>query len=114
MGDLDGGEQLCVESISLAGSRQLVPSHAHALCARARIRTDRYTATGDPDHVERARDDAEHALRLSTTSSRLPWIELEAMRVQAILDNQTQRDNGWDSKADQLQEALMSEGLSAD
>jgi tetratricopeptide (TPR) repeat protein len=110
-GDLDGAEQLCVEVISLAGSRQLVPSHARALCARARIRADRYSATRDSDHYERARDDANHALRLASRSVRLPWIELEAMHAHALLDAVGEEDGKWTGKVARLQETLVPSGL---
>lgn len=109
--DLDGGEQLCVEVISLAGSRQLIPSHARALCARARIRADRYSVTGDLGHYERARDDANHALRLASGSVRLPWIELEAMHAHALLDAVGKEGGEWAGKSARLQETLIPAGL---
>jgi tetratricopeptide (TPR) repeat protein len=110
-GDLYAGEQFCLEAISLASSRQLVPSHARALCARARIRADHYSATGDSGHYERARDDAEHALRLVSTSVHLPWIELEATQAHALLDAASKEDGGWARKAARLQATLMPSGL---
>ena len=43
-GSLDEAGRACSEAIDIAGPRELVPTHASALAARARIRADRGTA----------------------------------------------------------------------
>jgi hypothetical protein len=84
------------------------------LAARARARADQHTATGDPDLLARARDDADHALRLATRTRRLPWAELDALDAHTHLDDLTGRDHGWRHRADTLRATLIPTGLDPD
>ncbi|MBV8542697.1 MAG: SIR2 family protein [Pseudonocardiales bacterium] len=111
IGELDDAERLCAEAVTAAGPRGLVPAHARALATRALVRGDRFAGTGDRDQLERARDDAEHALRLATRAHRLPWQELKALHAHAHLDQLDGQDRGWRAKADQLHAALVPPGL---
>jgi tetratricopeptide (TPR) repeat protein len=106
-GDLDDAERLCTETIKLAGPRQLVPSHARALSVRARIRADRLTGTAEAHLQDRARDDADHAMRLSTMIRHLPWQELDALQAHAHIDAAEQYDQGWQQRASELRTKLI-------
>jgi len=99
-------EQTCTQAITFAGPCGLVPTHARALAARARARADLHTATGDPDLLARARDDADHALRLATRIRRLPWAEFDALDALTHLDHLTGGDHGWRHRADTLRGTL--------
>jgi tetratricopeptide (TPR) repeat protein len=113
-GDIDGAERLCTETIKLAGPRQLIPSHARALSVRAKVRADLLTGTAD-DHLQgRARDDADHALRLSTMIRHLPWQELDALQAHAHIDAAVQHDHGWQQRASELRTKLTAGELQPD
>jgi len=109
-GSLDEADHVCDEAISIAGPRELVPIHASALAARARIRADRGSA-GD---LLRARDDADHALRLATKVRQLPWQELDALDGHAHIDRVTGADNGWAARAATLRATLIPDDLDPD
>ena len=111
---LNDAEEACDEAIGLAGPRDLVPSHARALAARSRVRADRFAATGDLRDLERARDDADAALRLSTRARQLPWAELEAVEAHACLDRLADADHGWEARASGLRANLRPPGLDPD
>jgi tetratricopeptide (TPR) repeat protein len=113
-GDLSNAELLCNEAINLAGPRQLVPSHARALAIRARIRADRIINTNGTLLRDRARDDADHAMRLSTMIRRLPWQELDALEAHASIDAAEGRDQGWSQRASMLRERLNPDELLID
>jgi len=113
-GDLDTAEHLCTETVNIAGPRQLVTSHAQALAVRARVRADRLVTSGATDLGNRARDDADHALRLSTMIRHLPWQELSALDAHAYIDIAEKVDRGWSRKADELRSRLNPPGLRAD
>jgi tetratricopeptide (TPR) repeat protein len=106
-GDLDNAERLCTETITLAGPRQLVPSHARALSIRARIRADALTGASDTRLRERARDDADLAMRLSTMIRHLPWQELDALEAHAHIDTAERHDQGWKQRASKLRARLI-------
>lgn len=108
-GHLDAAEQACKEAIALAAPRGLVPTHAAALAARARIRADRHT----PDELTRARDDADHAHRLATIRH-LPWQQLDALDAHAHIDQATGTDGRWAAQADRLREHLIPDDLDTD
>ncbi len=113
-GEFDHAEQLCAQAIAAAGPCGLVPTHARALAARATTRADRYPADPDPAHLARARDDADHALRLATRTRRLPWAELAAHAAHAHVDHLEGHDHGWRARADTLRAALAPPGLDPD
>jgi hypothetical protein len=112
-GDVENADRLCTEAIILAGPRQLVPNHARALAVRARVRADEFAASGDSSQRERARDDADHALRLATRIRRLPWHELDALEAHAYLDSVEDHDHGWSRQADKLRAMLIPVSLAA-
>jgi hypothetical protein len=105
---LEVAESTASDAVMLAGPRSLVPTHAAALCVRARARADGPTDRG------RARDDADAALRLATVVRRLPWQELDAMEAHAHIDRCEGRDNGWAARAAQLRLRLVPPGLDPD
>ena len=108
--DLRDAEQLCAEAIQMASPRELVPTLACALARRARVRADRRT---DNDRV-RARDDADHALRLATRVQQLPWQELDALRAHAHLDVVAGTDEGWAEQVETLSARLTPDSLDPD
>jgi len=103
---LSEAESVCAEAITLAGPRLLTPTHAAALVARARVYADRWRCGGPKRDLERARDDAELALHLSTRVHRLPWHELAALELHAGLDAHTATDHGWAAGAERLRQTL--------
>jgi tetratricopeptide (TPR) repeat protein len=113
IGDLDDAERLCTETIKLAGPRQLVPSHARALSVRAKVRADRLSNTVAGHLLDRARDDAEHAMRLSTMIRHLPWQELEALEARAHIDVVDEHDHGAQQQASKLRAKLIPAELQA-
>ncbi len=113
-GKLDEAERICTEAITAAGPRGLVFIHARALATRALVRADQFGKTGDRDQLERARDDAEHALRLATRTRRLPWQELEACQAHAHLDHLEGQDHGWRARAEKLRAELVPPDLDPD
>jgi tetratricopeptide (TPR) repeat protein len=110
-GDLAEAEARCTEGVVLAGPRGLVPAHAAALAERAHVRGDAFTAHGDTATLERARDDADHALRLATSTRRLPWLELAGVAAHARLDDVAGTDRGWARRAETLRAVLIPTGL---
>ncbi len=113
-GQLSEAERICTEAITAAGPRGLVPTHARALATRALVRGDQFGTTGDRDQLDRARDDAEHALRLATRTRRLPWQELDACDAHAHLDHLEGHDHGWRARAEKLRAELVPPGLDPD
>jgi hypothetical protein len=105
-GDFGNAERLCTETINLAGPRQLVPSHARALSIRARIRADSPTSADGALKRDRARDDADHAMRLSTMIRYLPWQQLDALEAHAHIDAAEKHDQGWSEQARTLRARL--------
>jgi hypothetical protein len=103
-GDLSNAERICTEAINLAGPRQLVPSHARALSIRARVRAD--SLTDAEGSLLRARDDADHAMRLTTMIRHLPWQELDALEAHAYIDAIEKHDRGWGEQARALRARL--------
>jgi tetratricopeptide (TPR) repeat protein len=112
-GDLDRAEALCAQAVAAAGPRGLVPAHAKALAVRAAARADRYSG-GATGRLARARDDAEHALRLATRVRHLPWVELDALAAHARIDTVEGRDRGWRARSEALHSALVPPGLDSD
>lgn len=109
-GNLDEAGRVCDEAISIAAPRELVPTHAAALAARARIRADRGTA----DDLLRARDDADLALRLATKVRQLPWQELDALESHAHIDRIAGTAGGWAKRAEVLRATLIPDDLDPD
>lgn len=73
-----------------------------------------HAAAGDLDLLARARDDADHALRLATRTRRLPWAELDALDAHAYLDDVPGEDHDWSGRADTLRAVLIPAGLDPD
>jgi len=113
IGDLEQAERHVVEAISIAGSRGLLPAHSAALAARARIRADQASKTGDPDAVSQGRDAADAARRLAARHH-LPWHEFDALRAHALLDQAEGTDYGWEAQADALYARLRPASLDPD
>ncbi len=113
MGEHDEAERLAAEAINLAGPRFLRPAHGEALVARAQIRLDRATATGDTSWLERAADDADHAYRLATRIARLPWVELASLDVLVAIA-EAQGEEGPRTTAKTLRAHLLPDGLDPD
>lgn len=109
-GDLDQASRACGEAIDIASPRELVPTHASALAARARIRADLGTA----DDLLRARDDADHALRLATKVCQIPWQELDALDSHAHIDGVAGTEGGWAARAARLRARLVPDDLDPD
>jgi hypothetical protein len=109
-GSLDEAGRACSEAIDIAGPRELVPTHASALAVRARIRADHRTA----DDLLRARDDADHALRLATKVCQLPWQELDALDSHMHIDRVAGTDGGWAARAATLRATLVPDDLDPD
>jgi hypothetical protein len=112
VGDLSNAERICTETINLAGPRQLVPSHARALSIRARVRAD--SVMDVEGTLLRARDDAEHAMRLATMIRHLPWQELDALEAHAYIDTVEKHDHGWSERARTLRARLSPSELRSD
>jgi tetratricopeptide (TPR) repeat protein len=110
-GNLDDAEHLCTETVTLAGPRQLVPSHARALALRARVRSESHVAAGDISELDRARDDADHALRLTTKIRHLPWQELDALKAHSYIDRIAGLDQGWHQQVIELRTTLIPSNL---
>jgi tetratricopeptide (TPR) repeat protein len=113
-GDLAAADQHATEAITLAAPRGLVPAHAAALAARARIHAAHATASGDAGSLFRGRDAADAALRLATHRHLLPWHELDALRAHTDLDHAEGIDRGWAARADVLYARLVPPGLDPD
>src|SRR5215831_2634756 len=112
-GDMDAAERHLAEAITIAAPRGLIPAHATALAARARLRAAQATATGNTDALAQGRDAADAALRLATRHQ-LAWHELDALRAHAELDQAEGRNQGWAGKAEALHKRLVPPGLDAD
>ncbi|MFI7641400.1 SIR2 family protein [Nonomuraea sp. NPDC049400] len=111
-GNPDTAEQLCGDVIkTLTIPRGLVPAQARALVVRALARADMSLARDDAGLLARARDDAEHALRLATVHTRLPWAELDALSALARLDRIEGVDRGFSWKAARKRDFLIQADL---
>ncbi|MES1171141.1 MAG: SIR2 family protein [Actinomycetota bacterium] len=113
-GDIEAAERLVASTLAFAGPRALVLSHSRALAVRAHARCDRGVEQSDDAEIARARDDADHALRLATRARRLPWLELEAVEAHASLDETLGEDNGWTKHAHGLRAYLVPDSLDPD
>jgi tetratricopeptide (TPR) repeat protein len=108
-GDLDTAQRHLAEAITIAAPRSLIPAHATALAARARLRAAQATA-GNTDALAQGRDDADAARRLAVRHQ-LPWHELDALTAHADLDEAEGTSHGWAAQAAQLQAQLVPPGL---
>jgi tetratricopeptide (TPR) repeat protein len=96
VGELDQAERCCTEAIAtLASPRELLPTLARGLAARAMVKTDLYTHTGHESDLAAARDDAIHCMRIATKIKRLPWMELCGLEASTFIDAASGADNGW-------------------
>jgi tetratricopeptide (TPR) repeat protein len=109
-GDLDAAERYAAEAITIAAPRGMVPAHAAALTARARIHASHATTTASPDHLTRGRDAADAALRLATRRH-LAWHELDALYAHADLDHAENASHDWATRANTLHARLIPQGL---
>jgi len=112
-GDLDAAELHLAEAITIAAPRALIPAHATALAARARLRAAQATATGNTDALAQGRDAADAALRLAARHQ-LAWHEYDALRAHAELDQAEGVNQGWAVKAEALYKRLVPPGLDPD
>jgi tetratricopeptide (TPR) repeat protein len=112
-GDLDTAQRHLAEAITIAAPRALIPAHATALAARARLRAAQATATGDTDALSQGRDDAYAARRLAIRH-RLPWHELEALTAHTALDEAEGTSHDWAAQAGQLHAQLTPPGFDPD
>jgi tetratricopeptide (TPR) repeat protein len=112
-GDLDTAERHLAEAITIAAPRLLIPAHAAALAARARLRAAQATATGNTDALAQGRDDADAARRLAIRHH-LPWHELDALTAHATLDQAEGTSHGWAAQTGQLLARLAPPGLDPD
>jgi hypothetical protein len=112
-GDLATAERHLAEAITIAAPRALVPTHATALAARARLRAAQAATTGNTDTLARGRDDAGAARRLAIRHH-LPWHELDALTAHATLDEAEGTSHGWAKQARQLRTQLIPPGLDPD
>ena len=107
-GDLDTAERHLAEAITIAAPRALIPAHATALAARARLRAAQ--ATGNAGALAQGRDDADAARRLAVRHH-LPWHELDALTAHTALDHAEGASHGWAAHAAQLHAQLTPPGL---
>jgi tetratricopeptide (TPR) repeat protein len=108
-GDLGAAERHLAEAITITAPRGLVPAHATALAARARLRAAQATA-GNRNALAQGRDDADAARRLAVRHH-LPWHELDALTAHAALDQAEGTSHGWATQAGQLRTRLLPPGL---
>ena len=108
-GDLAAAGRHLAEAITIAAPRALIPAHATAMAARARLRAAQATA-GNTDALAQGRDDADAARRLAVRHH-LPWHELDAVRAHASLDDAEGTSHGWAAHASQLQAQLAPPSL---
>jgi tetratricopeptide (TPR) repeat protein len=113
IGDLDAADRHLGEAINIAAPRALIPAHATALAARARLRAVQATTTGNSDALAQGRDDADAARRLAIRHH-LPWHELDALTAHAALDQAEGTSHDWATEADRLRIALIPPGLDPD
>jgi tetratricopeptide (TPR) repeat protein len=109
-GDLNTAERHLAEAITIAAPRSLIPAHATALAARARLRAAQATTNGNTDALAQGRDDADAAQRLAVRHH-LPWHELDALRAHASLDEAEGTSHDWAAQARQLHAQLAPPGL---
>jgi hypothetical protein len=111
--DPDTTQRRLGEAITIAAPRALIPVHAAALAARARLRADRATTTGNTGLLFQGRDDADAARRLAV-HHHLPWHQLDALTAHATLDEAEGTSHGWAAQARQLHAQLAPPGLAPD
>ena len=112
-GDLAAAGRHPAEAIAVVAPRGLIPAHATALAARARLRAAQATVTGNMDALLQGRDDADAARRLAVRHH-LPWHELDALHAHAALDQAEHIGRGWAAQADALHAQLVPPGLDPD
>jgi hypothetical protein len=102
--NMEEADQRIDEALALAAPRGLLLSHCTALAVRANIQAE-FASGGSGSHLQKARDAADAAHRLSARHS-LPWQKLEAYDAHALLDDLEGVDGGWSSKAAVLRARL--------
>jgi tetratricopeptide (TPR) repeat protein len=112
IGDLDTAARHLTEAITIAAPRALIPAHATALAAQARLRAAQ-AAIGNTDALAQGRDDADAARRLAVRHH-LPWHELDALTAHAALDQAEGVSHGGAIQADGLRAELIPPGLDPD
>jgi tetratricopeptide (TPR) repeat protein len=110
IGDLDAAAGHLAEAITIAAPHALIPAHATALAARARLRAAQATTTGNADAVAQGRDDADAARRMAVRHH-LPWHEFDALTAHSTLDDAEGNSHGWAAQAGQLHTQLVPPGL---
>jgi len=107
-------ELICGQVINFAGQRGFVPLQAAALALRAQARGDMARLDSNWQVFNRARDDADHALRLATRTKHLPWEELAALDAHVLLDEIRDSGKSWRRLARGLRARLLPEDLPED
>ncbi|WP_197281318.1 MULTISPECIES: SIR2 family protein [unclassified Mycobacterium] len=113
-GDLVLANDHVTEALAIAAAGGLIPIQVAAQTMRAHIAVNSFAASPDPKHLHFGRDAADMALHLSTGAHSLPWHELGALRARALLDEAEGVNDGWDTRAEQLENKLIPEGLDPD
>jgi hypothetical protein len=109
-GDLDTAARHLAEATAIAVPRGLIPVHAAALAARARVRAAQAAATGNTSALAQGRDDADAARRLAIRRH-LPWRELDAPTAHTALDQAEGTGHDWAAQAGHLHAQLAPPSL---
>jgi tetratricopeptide (TPR) repeat protein len=112
-GNLDAAVRHADEAIAIARPRDLVAALSAALTVRARICADQFKTRTDRHHLDSGRDAVDAAIRLATSRC-LPWRELDALRVHAILDEAEGTEHQYATRSAALQSRLIPPGLDPD
>jgi hypothetical protein len=100
-------ERIASRLLAFTAPRGLVPLRIAALSARSRARADRAAEKSHRWLLDRARDDAESANRLATSTATAPWEELGALEAAAHVDAVEGVDGGSAARATLLREKLV-------
>jgi hypothetical protein len=111
--DLAEADDHITEALGIAAPRGLTLVQAAVLTERAHLAADHHAA-GDLTHLPTGRDAGDAALRLTTGADPLPWLELDALRALARLDEIEGLDHGHRRQAEFLHRRLVPDGLDPD
>jgi hypothetical protein len=112
VGAMDTAEEALLEAEAIAGPRDLLPVRISILNQRAILSASRFAAGGQ-EYLQRGRDVADTALRLSTSHA-LTWLQLDAVRAHRHLDDVEGIDNGWKDRERGLEARLIPSNLDQD
>lgn len=97
---------------SMYGLLDNLPVKIPVLIQQSSLLADR-SARGEVGCLQRARDIADSAFRLSSANG-LAWFELDAVNIHARIDEVEQADHGWMSRAKALRRRLVPSDLEDD